>query len=80
MAHFYFHMRDGERFINDEEGQELLSLDHALEQALLSTRELVADAIKSGRDPGFDALVVADERGRELTSVRAGEVLPHRLR
>jgi hypothetical protein len=66
MARFYFHMRDGKRFINDVEGQELHSLDHAREQALLSTRELVADAIKGGRDPGFDALVVADERGREL--------------
>jgi hypothetical protein len=80
MARFYFHIRGGAHLINDEEGIELLSPDHARAQALSTARELVADAIKAGRDLIFDAVVIADEQGNEITSVPITEALPRRLR
>ena len=49
-------------------------------QAVATARELLADAIKSGVDLGFDAVVIADERGEEIASVQLAEVLPKRLR
>jgi uncharacterized protein DUF6894 len=81
VVQFYFHVRDGAHLvINDDEGMELSSSDDARAQALLTVRELVCDAIKQGGDLVFDAVVIADERGNEIASVRASEVLPKRLR
>ena len=80
MTHFYFHIRDGTHLINDEEGIELPSSDHARAQALVAARDMVAGAIKANRDLGFDAVVIVDGQGNQITSVRAEEVLPKRLR
>jgi hypothetical protein len=59
---------------------ELLSVDDACAEALRTARELVSDAVKAGSDLFFDAVVIADERGDEVTSVRVADVLPKRLR
>jgi hypothetical protein len=64
----------------DEEGIDVPTADHARAQALLSARELWADAIKAGKDLGADAFVIADEDGKQLTFVPIAEVLPNRLR
>jgi uncharacterized protein DUF6894 len=80
VAKYFFHARDGARLINDVEGMDIPSSECARSQAVLTARELLADAIKSGSDCGFDAVVVADERGDEIASVRLTEILPKRLR
>jgi hypothetical protein len=80
VAKYFFHMRDGARPIDDDEGMDLPSPECARAQAVATARELLADAIKSGADLGFDAVVIADERGDEIASVRLAEVLPKRLR
>jgi uncharacterized protein DUF6894 len=80
MSRFYFHFRDGSRLIHDVEGAEFPSADQAREEALSSAREVLANAVRSGKDVGADALVVIDERGDEITLVPFSEALPKRLR
>jgi hypothetical protein len=48
--------------------------------ALLSARELVADAIKAGSPNVPKAFVVADDTGRTLLELPLIEVLPERLK
>ena len=44
MAHFYFHTRDGDRLIMDEEGLDLKDLDTARVEALKAARDMLLDA------------------------------------
>src|SRR3954449_6400944 len=61
MGRFYFHIRDGDQLIPDEEGQDLPDTSEALREATLAARQLLAEAIKSGRERVPDAFVIADE-------------------
>ena len=76
---FYLHIKDGADLIKDEEGVDLPTAADA-QQALHAARELVADAVMSGRDLGADAFLVADQNGKQLTFVPMTEALPKRLR
>jgi hypothetical protein len=80
LLRFYLHIKDGEDLIRDEEGVDLPTAADARDQALHAARELVADAVKSGRDLGADAFLVADKNGKQLTFVPMTEALPKRLR
>ena len=80
MARFYFHLQIGSRLVRDARGIDMPSSQHAREQALLSMRELVADAVKAGTDLELEAVVVANTNGRELMLINVREVLPQRLR
>jgi hypothetical protein len=75
---FYFHVKHGADLFRDEEGIDLESTTLAHAHALQSARELLADAIKAGRDPEIDAFVIADQQGQQLTFVPVAEVLPSR--
>jgi hypothetical protein len=49
MSRYYLHLSDFKgAMLEDDEGCEFSSLADAVEQALLSVHELVADAIKGG--------------------------------
>jgi hypothetical protein len=77
MARFYFHMRTGDRIERDTEGAELANLEAARTEALLSAREILADATKAPRQPKLmDCFVIADEKGRELATVSLKEAMP----
>ena len=78
MPHFYLHIKHGADLIRDEEGIDLPTLADARAEALLSARELWADAIKAGQDLGADAFVIADAEGKQLMFVPVTEVLPRR--
>ena len=80
MPRFFLHIKDGTNLIRDEEGIDLPSAADARAKALVSARELWADAIRAGRDIGADAYVIAGEDGQQLTFVPFVEVLPKRLR
>jgi len=77
MARYYFHIKDGANLIKDEEGSEHATFDQARSHALKTARDLWADAIKSGKYLGADAIVIADEQG-QLTFVPMNEALPTR--
>jgi hypothetical protein len=78
MARFYFHMRTGDHVEIDTDGTELPGLTAAKDEALHSAREILADAIRASRHP-VDALVIADDSGRELETVSLKDVLPKGL-
>lgn len=79
-ARYYFHIKDGAELVKDQEGTELPTPDAARRQALKSARELWANAIRSGKNLGADAVIIADEYGGTLTFVPMNEVLPKRPR
>jgi len=77
MARYFFHIKAGAELIKDEEGSEHASADDARLQALKTASELWADAIKSGKSLGADAIIIADEQG-QLTFVPMADALPKR--
>jgi hypothetical protein len=79
MARYYFHLKQGDEVVTDEEGQELPSLEKATAMAVDGARELVASAIKNGRDLQIDAIVIEDDSG-QTTLLPLAEVVPKRFR
>ena len=63
MGRFYLHIKNGDEEFPDEEGIDLPSIDAARREALQSARELLCNAIKTGKPTLPEALVIADENG-----------------
>jgi len=80
MARFYFHVRTGDELAHDPEGSDLADLAEARREALAAARELLANAIKAGKEQIPDAFVIADEAGRAIETVPLAVVLPKALR
>jgi hypothetical protein len=73
---YYFHLRAGDELTPDEEGIDLPDFSAAQREAILSARELVAEAIISGNQTVPDVLVIADEEGHALQTVSCAAVVP----
>jgi hypothetical protein len=80
MARYFFHIKDGDQLIEDEEGSDLADATLVRAQALKGARELWAEAIRGGRDLQADAFLVTDEYGEQVMIVPFTEALPARLR
>ena len=80
MGRFYFHLQADDQIVPDDEGADLPDLSAAEHEAILAARELLAEAIKSGRPEVPEAFVIADEAGRPLGIVPLAAVLPKPLR
>ena len=80
MSRFYFHLREGDTVIPDDEGQDLPDLSEALREAQLAARDLLAEAIRSGKERVPDAFVIADEAGRAIGTLPLAAVLPKRMK
>ena len=76
MSRFYFHLQAGGQVVPDDEGTDLPDLSAAQREAIQSAREMLADAIKSGKPEIAEAIVIADEAGRALAVVPFLAVLP----
>jgi hypothetical protein len=76
MRRFYFHIRENDKLVTDVEGVDLPDLAAARREAELSAREMLADAIKSGRERVPEAFVITDEEGRTLDTLPLSAVLP----
>lgn len=79
MARFFIHLKSDGELITDDEGIDLPDLSEATREALQCARELLAEAIKTGKRMVPEALVVADETGRPLLELPLIEVLPKPL-
>jgi hypothetical protein len=79
MGRFYFHIRTGDELSHDPEGTELADAADARREALLAARELLAEAIKSGKERVPDAFVIADEAGQTIETVPLGAVVLPKL-
>jgi len=77
---FIFISKRGDQIVPDDEGVDLPDLSAAQREAILAARELLAEAIKSGRPEVPEAFVIADEAGRPLGIVPLAAVLPKPLR
>ena len=80
MGHFYFHVKDGGDLIQDEEGIELPSVEAAKRLALQTARELLCQAVKAGKATVPEAVVIADDAGRQLDILPLAAVLPEPLK
>jgi hypothetical protein len=79
MPKFFIGFRRGDRFAEDDEGQDFTGLDQAHAAALASARELMADNVKSASSP-WDAVIITSESGDVLLTVAAKDVLPKSLK
>jgi len=80
MPRYYRHIRHGDGFIEDPEGIELDGLDAARAEAIDGIRDLLAEAVRRGKDDVLDdSIVVTDEAGQELMTIPFREGLPPRL-
>jgi len=80
MARFYFHLRAGDELLPDDQGIDLPDVSAARQEAVLAAREILAEAIRSGRPKIPDAFVIADEAGRALDTILLAAVLPESLK
>lgn len=63
MTHYYFHIRQGDTVIPDDEGIDCASLDAVREEALQSAREIMSEAVLSGRLADDRSFVIKDDKG-----------------
>ena len=80
MGRFYFHLRAGDELLIDDEGADLPDLSAARREAAQAARELLAEAIRAGKEEIPEAFVIADEDGRALDVVLLAAVLPKALK
>jgi hypothetical protein len=77
---FFSHSRRGGEIVRGVEGQEFPNLEAAQAAATATVRELLADEIKHAKGPTLEAVIIADENGKELMTVRAKDILPEPLK
>jgi len=80
VGRFYFHLRAGDELLTDDEGADLPDVSAARREAELAARELLAEAIRAGKEEVPEAFVIADEGGREIDIVPLAAVLPKLLK
>jgi hypothetical protein len=66
---FFFHVREGDRLIDDPEGAEFPDLETAEADALVSARELLAGRLRKTGTLGDQRFEISDEAGRVLAEV-----------
>jgi len=76
VARFYFHLHADDELLIDDEGQDWPDLSAARREAELAARELLAEAIRAGKERVPEGFVIADEAGRALDIVLLAAVLP----
>jgi hypothetical protein len=77
MTRYHLHLRDfGGDVTQDEEGLEFSNVAAARDHALTDIQELLADAIKHGKDADIESIIMTDERGGIIASVPVVAALP----
>jgi hypothetical protein len=75
MVRYYFNIRYSDGLIEDQEGQELRSLEEARAEAVASARELIAEAVLLGAKIDHRAFEITDESGATLAVVPFSDAL-----
>jgi hypothetical protein len=76
MGRFHFHVVEGTELLADVEGAHLRDALEARQMALRSDREILADAIRAGKNRIPKAFVITDEQGRVIETVPFTAALP----
>lgn len=69
MPPFYFHVRDGDRLVEDPDGAELRDLGAARDKAAAAIRAAAAEPKAEGMDLARRRFEIADAEGRVLATV-----------
>jgi hypothetical protein len=72
---YYFHIRDGETLIVDEEGIPFPTLDAARAEAARSVREMLAEQLRTGEEVNGQVIKIADESGAVVETLAFTDVL-----
>ena len=77
MARYFFHLRDGDRLLpDDDEGEELRDLKAARSYAIRSARELLSQAALNGKAASLrQQIEVLDERGQTVLTTPIGHAM-----
>ena len=76
MPSFYFHLRYGTRSSRDNDGSEFESLAEAKQEAQITVRDMLVEAIKYHHERVPDAIEIADDTGRTLHILPFVTILP----
>ena len=66
MSRYYFHIRQGENVLVDDDGMLLRDADAASAEAFQSARDLTEDSIKAGKGLDGSLIEIVDEFGHAL--------------
>jgi hypothetical protein len=80
MGRFFFHVVEGAELLTDVEGAHLRDALEARQMAIRSAREILADAIRGGKNRIPEAFVITDEQGRAIETISFAVVLPEPFR
>jgi hypothetical protein len=73
MARYFFHLRNGDTLLPDDEGEELRDLEAARSYAIESARQLLSQAALSGTAASLHQLIqVLDEGGQTVLAIPVG--------
>ena len=75
MPRYFFHVRDGDDFSPDTEGQELADLAAARREAISANREILGDKLLHGGALDDRQIQIADESGSVLLTLSTDDVL-----
>jgi hypothetical protein len=75
MPRYYFHIRDGDTVIRDDEGTELPDFEAAQFEARMCARELIVECLRSGQEINGRKIEIADEGGAILKSANIRAML-----
>jgi hypothetical protein len=75
MPRYYFHVREGNTFNRDEEGQELANTVAAQKEAIATGREILGEKLLHGGTLDSRTIEIADETGHVVDVVNVQDVL-----
>ena len=75
MPRYFFHVREGDTFSKDAEGQELADAACARREALSAGREILGERLLHGGELDNRTIEIADEAGQVVDVVNVKDVL-----
>ena len=72
---YYFHLRESEAYVLDEEGLELPGIDAVLREAIVGARSVMAGEVMQGKLPLRSSIEVDDENGQRVLDLPFGEAV-----
>jgi len=75
MTRYFFHIRDGDKLLEDFDGTELPDLRAAVADARMSAQEIMGERLKRGLDPIHRSFEITNAEGLVLATLPFSDVL-----
>ena len=69
MPRYYFHVREGETFVEDPDGVILADLAAAHQEAFKAAREILSEWVLKGKRINGQEFVICDESGQPIAQI-----------